>query len=119
MNSHQEMPPSHETKNLRDLADLRQELAEIESELAKIVPIEATATGDDVAEAQETRDQQQQIVATRKERQVEIERALIWKASHGNRCAVCDQTIENARLEADLASITCIEHRDQEDTVEI
>jgi len=98
---------------------LEQELKNIEEALINDQQIEMPDTGDDSAENQETRDQQEEIVKNYLERKREIERAIKWTKENGSICAVCRQPIEESRRDADPASITCKAHRDEDDTIEI
>ena len=101
------------------LTKLGSELRSISEALANDTKIEGPDTGDDAAEVQEERDQQEQIVSNYRDRQAVIERAVKWIKEKGGVCAVCGKPIEETRRDADPASITCKEHRDLEDTIEL
>lgn len=49
----------------------------------------------------------------------EVEKTIRWAKEHGFVCAICGKEIETDRLEADLASIACKEHRSEEDGIEV
>ncbi len=76
-------------------------------------------SGDDVGSQRDDRERLEQEIANTEGLIVENERALNWAIAKGFVCAVCRKPIERDRLDADPASITCKEHRDEEDTVEI
>lgn len=76
-------------------------------------------SGDDVGSQRDDRERLEQEISNTEGLIVEAERALRWAEINGFVCAVCRKPIERDRLEADSASITCKEHRDEEDTVEI
>ncbi|OJI08628.1 MAG: hypothetical protein COV08_03595 [Candidatus Vogelbacteria bacterium CG10_big_fil_rev_8_21_14_0_10_49_38] len=119
MNRQESAPEPEKSKQLY-LHRLEQELETIKASLAETIIIKDDIdTRDDITENQETREEQTQIIATYRERQNEIERALRWTEQHGAVCAVCGEPISEARLEADPASITCRKHMNQEDSIEV
>lgn len=76
-------------------------------------------SGDDVGSQRDDRERLEQEIANTEGLIIENERALNWAEKNGFICAVCRKPIEKDRLDADPASLTCKEHRDEEDTVEI
>ena len=76
-------------------------------------------SGDDVGSQRDDRERLEQEIANTEDMINEAERTLNWATKNGFVCAVCRKPIETDRLDADPASITCKEHRDQEDTIEI
>ncbi|MFA6476362.1 MAG: hypothetical protein WCV68_02990 [Candidatus Paceibacterota bacterium] len=76
-------------------------------------------SGDDVGSQRDDRERLEQEIANTEGLILENERALHWALANGFVCAVCRKPIERDRLDADPASLTCKEHRDEEDTVEI
>ena len=95
------------------------QLQSIGEALTNDTKIEGPDTGDDAAEVQEERDQQEQIVGNYSDRQAEIERAIKWIKEKGGICAVCGKKIEGPRRDINPASITCIEHKDQENSLDL
>lgn len=94
---------------------------EKESDEARLKDIQEDKpmSGDDVGSQRDDRERLEQEIANTSAMINEAERALQWATENGFICAICRRNIETDRLDADPASITCKEHRDEEDTVEI
>jgi RNA polymerase-binding transcription factor DksA len=76
-------------------------------------------SSDDIGSQRDDRDRFEQEISNTSELIEEAERALTWGEKNGFICAICRKPIECDRLEADPASVTCKEHRDQEDSVSL
>lgn len=101
-------------KYLPRLEELRKkslrEIDEIEAE-----KIDEPISGDDFSSAQQDRERREELINNATERLHEIERTITWVKEHGFVCQVCNKEIEDDRLEADPASITCKKHISYED----
>jgi RNA polymerase-binding transcription factor DksA len=86
-------------------------------EIAKIKEeeIDEPISGDDFSSAQQDRERREELMNNAKERLQEIEMTISWAQEHGFTCQVCGKNIEEDRLDADPASITCKEHVGNED----
>ncbi|HRZ30157.1 MAG TPA: hypothetical protein P5274_00585 [Candidatus Paceibacterota bacterium] len=76
-------------------------------------------SGDDVGSQRDDRERLEQEIANTEDLISEANRALTWAKKNGFVCAVCRKPIEKDRLDADPASLTCKEHRDEEDAIEL
>ncbi len=74
-------------------------------------------SGDDFPSTQQSRVRNEELLITAQERLQEIEKTIAWVEGegHGFICQVCGKEIEDKRLNADVASVTCLEHLDHED----
>ena len=76
-------------------------------------------SGDDVGSQRDDRERLEQEIANTNDLIVEANRAIEWATKNNFICAVCRKPIEKDRLDADPASLTCKEHRDEEDTIKL
>lgn len=107
------------------LQQLRQRISELEEEklaneqrLAEVQE-DKPISSDDVGSRRDDRDRFEQQISNTFDLIEEAKRALAWADKNGFICAVCRKPIEEDRLEADPASVTCKEHRDQEDSASL
>jgi|GEM_PF-1259094 len=100
------------------LVELGEELRVAEEQYRELVttPIDS----DDERGDRQNEKQTAEETLTRIGSQIEeAEKAIRWAEKNGFVCAVCGKEIETARLNIDTASITCIEHKGQEDEIEV
>ena len=100
------------------IAKFQEERAINEQRLAEVQE-DKPISSDDVGSQRDDRDRFEQEIANTSALIEEGERALAWAEKNGFICAFCRKPIEEDRLEADPASVTCKEHRDQEDSVSL
>jgi RNA polymerase-binding transcription factor DksA len=100
------------------VVNLQSEKERAESELRDIQDDKPVST-DDVGSQRDDRERLEGEIRNTEDLIIEGERALRWVQENGFICAVCQKPIERDRLDADPASITCKEHRDEEDTIEV
>lgn len=108
------------TRLEQKLAELKNELSNDEARLKEIQD-DKPMSSDDVGSQRDDRETLEQQIANTNDLINEAERALGWTKEHGFVCAFpgCKNKIEPKRLEVDISSITCIEHRDEEDKIEL
>jgi RNA polymerase-binding transcription factor DksA len=100
------------------IAKLTEEKASDEARLKEIQD-DKPMSGDDVGSQRDDRERVEQEIANTEDLIIEANRAITWATKNGFICAVCSKPIEKDRLDADPASLTCKEHRDEEDTIEL
>lgn len=104
------------------LDKLRQRLKKIQTDLGKTTKTEDVgliADDEDLKEAREEGEARQALGAELSMGEKEIAGAIKWIEIHGNNCAFpgCQNKVSDRRRQADLASITCTEHMEEEDGV--
>lgn len=104
------------------LTKLEKRLIEIRSSLGKADENENPSQpidDEDLVEDNEEKERRQALGNELEKEELEIIGAIKWIGEHGDVCAFagCDSKVGDRRRQADPASITCAEHREEEDRI--
>jgi len=121
-----EATPKIERKTDTEYLDLLQKrLVSLNSELKitedqrKKVAGTPTDSADEYGDRQNELQTLEETIDGTKKQIDEVEKTIRWAEKNGFVCAVCGKEIEPDRLDADLASITCKNHKGEEDGIEV
>ena len=101
---------------LAELEKMRLTLLE-EIQVLNEEEIDKSVSAVDFPSANQDRVRREELLNNAHERLQEIDGTIAWANEKGFTCRICGKEIEDERLEADPASITCREHVNQEDEV--